>query len=40
MNKEEEKIIKERERNRELMEEIAREIEMSCSGKLKKKEKN
>ena len=39
MNKEEEEFIKERERNRELMEEIAREIEMTCSGKLKKKEK-
>ena len=39
MNKEEEKIIKERERNRELMEEIAREIEMSCSGKFKKRKK-
>ena len=35
MNKEEEEFIKERERNRELMEEIAREIEMTCSGKLK-----
>ncbi|CAH3181300.1 unnamed protein product, partial [Porites lobata] len=31
MNKEEEEFIKERERNRELMEEIAREIEMTCS---------
>ncbi|XP_073252119.1 uncharacterized protein [Porites lutea] len=30
MNKEEEEYIKERERNRELMEEIAREIEMTC----------
>ena len=40
MNKEEEEIIKERERNRELMEEIAREIEMSCLGKLKKGKKN
>ena len=39
MNKEEEEFIKERERNRELMEEIAREIEMTCLGKLKKKEK-
>ncbi|CAH3133136.1 unnamed protein product, partial [Porites lobata] len=29
-NKEEEAFIKERERNRELMEEIAREIEMTC----------
>ena len=36
MNKEEEEFIKEREKNRELMEEIAREIEMTCSGKLKK----
>ena len=34
MNKEEEAFIKERERNRELMEEIAREIEMTCLGKL------
>ena len=34
MNKEEEEYIKERERNRELMEEIAREIEMTCLGKL------
>ena len=34
-NKEEEEFIKERERNRELMEEIAREIEMTCLGKLK-----
>ena len=34
MNKEEEEFIKERERNRELMEEIAREIEMTCLGKL------
>ena len=39
MNKEEEQIIKERERNRELMEEIAREIEMTCLGKLKKRKK-
>ena len=39
MNKEEEQIIKERERNRELMEEIAREIEMTCLGKLKKGKK-
>ena len=42
--KEEEEFIKERERNRELMEEIAREIEMTCLGKLKnektKKQKN
>ena len=36
MTKEEEEFIKERERNRELMEEIAREIEMTCLGKLKK----
>ena len=35
MNKEEEEFIKEREKNRELMEEIAREIEMTCLGKLK-----
>ena len=34
-NKEEEEFIIERERNRELMEEIAREIEMTCLGKLK-----
>ena len=34
-NKEEEEFIKERERNRELMEEIAREIEMTCLGTLK-----
>ena len=34
--KEEEEFIKERERNRELMAEIAREIEMTCLGKLKK----
>ena len=34
MNKEEEEFIKERERNRELMEEIAREIEMTCLGRL------
>ena len=39
MNKEEEEFIKERERNRELMEEIAREIEMTCSGKLKNENK-
>ena len=39
MNKEEEQIIKERERSRELMEEIAREIEMTCLGKLKKRKK-
>ena len=35
MTKEEEEFIKERERNRELMEEIAREIGMTCLGKLK-----
>ena len=35
MNKEEEEFMKERERNRELMEEIAREIEMTCLGKFK-----
>ena len=35
MNKEEEKFIKGRERNRELMEEIAREIQITCLGKLK-----
>ena len=40
MNKEEEEFIKERERNRELMEEIAREIEMTCLGKLKKYKTN
>ena len=40
MNKEEEEeFIKEREKNRELMEEIAREIEMTCSGKLKSENK-
>ena len=33
MTKEEEEFIKERERNRELMKEIAREIEMTCLGK-------
>ena len=38
-NKEEEEFIKERERNRELMEEIAREIEMTCLGKLKHENK-
>ena len=32
MNKEEEEIIKERERNREQMEEIMRDIEISCLG--------
>ena len=31
-NKEEEEIIKEQERNREEMEEIMREIEISCLG--------
>ena len=36
MTKEEEEFIKERERNRELMKEIAREIEITCLGKLKK----
>ena len=42
MTKEEEEFIKERERNRELMEEIAREIGMTCLGKLKneKEKKN
>ena len=40
MNKEEEEFIKERERNRELMEEIAREIEMTCLGKLKNENNN
>ena len=39
MTKEEEEFIKERERNRELMEEIAREIEMTCLGKLKNEKK-
>ena len=39
MNKEEEEFIKEREKNRELMEEIAREIEMTCLGKLKSENK-
>ena len=32
MNKEEEAIIKEQERNREEMKEIMREIEISCLG--------
>ena len=36
MNKEEEEIIKEQERNREEMEEIMREIEISCSGEWQK----
>ena len=36
MTKEEEEFIKQRETNRELMKEIAREIEMTCLGKLKK----
>ena len=36
MNKEEEEIIKEQERNREEMEEIMREIEISCLGEWKK----
>ena len=40
MTKEEEEFIKERERNRELMEEIAREIEMTCLGKLKNEKRN
>ena len=40
MNKEEEEFIKERERNRELMEEIARDIEMTCLGKLKNENNN
>ena len=40
MTNEEEEFIKERERNRELMEEIAREIEMTCLGKLKNEKKN
>ena len=39
MNKEEEEFIKEREKNRELMEEIEREIEMTCLGKLKSENK-
>ena len=38
-NKEEEELIKERERNREKMEEIAREIEMTCLGKLRNRNK-
>ena len=37
--KEEEEFIKERERNRELMAEIAREIEMTCLGNLKNEKK-
>ena len=37
--KEEEEFIKERERNKELMEEIAREIGMTCLGKLKNEKK-
>ena len=32
MNKEEEEVIKEQEKNREEMEEIMREIEISCLG--------
>ena len=40
MTNEEEEFIKERERNRELMEEIAREIEMTCLGKLKNEKNN
>ena len=40
MNEEEEEFIKERERNRELREEIAREIEMTCLGKIKMKINN
>ena len=35
MTKEEEEYIKQQERSKELMEEIAREIEISCLGKLK-----
>ena len=35
MTKEEEEYITQRERSRELMEEIAREIEITCLGKLK-----
>ena len=35
MTKEEEEYVKQRERSRELMEEIAREIEITCLGKLK-----
>ena len=35
MTKEEEEYIKQRERNIELMEEIAKEIEITCLGKLK-----
>ena len=35
MTKEEEEYIKQRERNIKLMEEIAREIEITCLGKLK-----
>ena len=34
MNKEEEEMIKEQERNREEMEEIMREIEITCLGEL------
>ena len=36
MNKEEEEMIKEQERNKEEMEEIMREIEITCLGELKK----
>ena len=34
MNKEQEEMIKEQERNKEEMEEIMREIEITCLGKL------
>ena len=40
MTKEEEEFIKERERNRELIEEIHREIELTCLGKLKNETNN
>ena len=36
MNKEEEEMIKEQERNKEEMEEIMREIEITCLGELLK----
>ena len=34
MNKEQEEMIKEQEKNKEEMEEIMREIEMTCLGEL------
>ena len=40
MTKEEEEFIKEGERKRELIEEIHREIELTCLGKLKNETNN